>query len=96
MSRRRTDTVSKTIRMPQDLVEYVESQKGRNFSDKLVSLLVETCQGESERKRMLDLYDEKIAEKRVKLDELNHQIYKASNVLRGMAGVLSYAEGESE
>ncbi len=81
------ELVKKSVRLPADLVEYVEGQKGRDFSKKLVSILWEAREGDRERQRILDEYDALIEKRRARLEELQQEIYRASVILRKVSGV---------
>ena len=49
-------SVSKSVRLPCDLVDFIESQEGSNFSEKLLGILHEYRFGDEERQRMLASY----------------------------------------
>ena len=74
--------IHKSVRIPSGLVEFVDSQPGADFSKKLVGILREYKDGETERKLMLRRYDEQIAERRQKLDTLTQKINCASMISR--------------
>lgn len=48
--------ILKSVRLPDHLVEFIESQEGDNFSQKLTSILLEYRDGDDERQRMLESY----------------------------------------
>lgn len=54
-------TISKSIRLPTDLVEFIEAQEGSNFSEKLVSILLEYRDGDADRQRVLESYRQGIS-----------------------------------
>ena len=66
--------VQKSVRIPIDLVEFVNNQSGADFSKKLVAILAEYKDGELERKLMIQRYDELIAERKNYLDVLMSNI----------------------
>ena len=74
--------IHKSVRMSSGLVEYVNSQPGADFSKKLVGILREYKDGETERKLMLQRYDEQITERRQRLDTLMQKINSASMISR--------------
>lgn len=86
------ELVKKSIRLPSDLVEYVDAQQGRDFSKKLVTLLMELREGDTKRQDMLQQYDQQFNDYRKRLDELRHEIYEKSELLRQLSNTLSYAE----
>lgn len=74
--------IQKSVRIPGSLVEFVDSQPGADFSKKLVGILTEYKNGDIERKLMLQRYDERIAERRERLDTLMQKISSASMISR--------------
>lgn len=74
--------IQKSVRIPGSLVEFVDSQPGADFSKKLVGILTEYKNGDIERKLVLQRYDERIAERRERLDILMQKINSASMISR--------------
>ena len=78
MARNNDQLVSKSVRLPESLIEYIELQEGGSFSSKLVHYLMECRSGEAERRKNLEFYDKMIAERQDKLktstDNLNQCI----------------------
>ncbi len=74
--------IQKSVRIPSDLVEFVDSQSGADFSKKLIGILTEYKNGDLERKLMLQRYEEQIAERRKRLDTLMQKINSASMISR--------------
>lgn len=85
------ELVKKSIRLPTDLVEYVNAQPGRDFSKKLVTLLTELREGDATRQDMLQQYDQQLSDYRQRLDAIRHEIYEKSELLRQLSSPLSYA-----
>lgn len=54
--------VQKSVRLPADLVEYVNSQPGSDFTNRLIRLLTEYKSGDLERRLMLQRFDEQMDE----------------------------------
>ena len=50
------ELISKTIRIPSDLLEFIETQPGDTFSAKLIGLVNEFRQGDDIRKAKLEAY----------------------------------------
>lgn len=73
--------VQKSVRLPAEIVDFVSSQPGNDFTNKLVRLLAEYRSGDLERKLMLQRYDEQIEERRKRLDILLQNINEASSIL---------------
>lgn len=80
MSVKEDNTVSKTIRLPVELVEYVELQDGKNFSAKLISLLDDVRNGDANRRATIAEYDDLIRDRRQKLREISDSMYNATLV----------------
>lgn len=53
-------TISKTIRLPLSLVQYIDQAPGDNFSQKLVGLLEDYQHGDEDRQRRLESYQRDI------------------------------------
>lgn len=54
-------TISKSIRLPDYLVEFIEAQEGDNFSEKLLGILYDYRCGDTDRQMMLQSYRRDIA-----------------------------------
>lgn len=74
--------ISKSVRLPQELVDYVMQQPGNDFSKKLVGILYEYWKGDEQRQLNLQRYDENIAARRSQYCELVAQINKLTVVKR--------------
>lgn len=74
--------VQKSVRLPAELVEYVNAQPGCDFTNRLTRVLAECKGGELERKLMLQRYDEQIAERRGRLDALVRSINRVTLISR--------------
>ena len=81
--------IQKSVRIPGSLVEFVDSQPGADFSKKLVGILTEYKNGDIERKLVLQRYDERIAERRERLDILMQKINSASMISRRVAALFN-------
>lgn len=75
------DLIKKSIRLPADLDEYVNSQKGTTWTDKLCRILEDYRSGEEKRAERMAYYDNSIKASQKKIDEQNRQIY---TVARGL------------
>ncbi len=78
--KRESETLQKTVRLPSDIVEYIEQQEGKDFSKKLVNLLDDVKNGDARRQEMLSDYEKRISEYRTRLDELLSSIYTLKQV----------------
>ena len=74
--------VPKSVRLPQEIVDFVEQQPGADFSKKLVAILYDYWKGDEQRKLNLQRYDENIAARRSQYCELVAQINKLTIVKR--------------
>lgn len=75
------DLVTKSMRLPPDIVEYVEQQPGDTFTSKLVILLREVRDGDQERAENLAWYESTIEANRQKIAKQNQEIYQIQRVL---------------
>lgn len=75
------DLVTKSMRLPPDIVEYVEQQPGDTFTSKLVTLLREVKDGDQKRAEMLEYYKSTIEANRQKIAKQNQEIYQIQRVL---------------
>lgn len=75
------DLVTKSMRLPPDIVEYVEQQPGDTFTSKLVTLLRDVRDGDQERAENLAWYESTLKERYKKLEELDDDIYQIIKVL---------------
>lgn len=75
------DLVTKSMRLPPDIVEYIEQQEGDTFTSKLVTLLREVRDGDQERAENLAWYESTLKERYKKLEELDDDIYQIIKVL---------------
>lgn len=75
------DLVTKSMRLPSDIVEYIEQQEGDTFTSKLVTLLREVRDGDQERAENLAWYESTLKERYKKLEELDDDIYRIIKVL---------------
>ena len=71
------DLIKKSIRLPADLDEYVNSQKGTTWTDKLCRILEDY---RSRAEYMAD-YEKRMAANRKKIQEQNSQIYTVARSL---------------
>ena len=82
-----SETLQKTVRLPSELVDYVESQEGRDFSKKLVALIVDVREGDARRKKHLEFYDKLIQERKDKLRELTDNLNQCILILNKLSNV---------
>lgn len=75
------ELISKSLRLPSDVVDYVEQQPGGTFTSKLVTLLREVRDGDQQRAENLAWYESTLKEKWQKLEELNDDIYRIQLIL---------------
>ena len=75
------DLIKKSIRLPADLDEYVNSQKGTTWTDKLCRILEDYRSGDQTRAKELAYYEERMAANLEKIQEQNSQIYTVARSL---------------
>lgn len=75
------DLIKKSIRLPVDLDEYVNSQKGTTWTDKLCRILEEYRSGDETRAEELAYYEKLMAANRKKVQDQNSQIYTVARSL---------------
>ena len=75
------DLIKKSIRLPADLDEYVNSQKGTTWTDKLCRILEDYRSGDETRAKDLAYYEERMAANLKKIQEQNSQIYTVARSL---------------
>lgn len=75
------DLIKKSIRLPADLDEYVNSQKGTTWTDKLCRILEDYRFGDETRAEKLAYYEKLMAANRKKIQEQDSQIYTVARSL---------------
>lgn len=75
------DLIKKSIRISVDLDEYVGSQKGRTWTDKLCWILEDYRSGDETRAEYMADYEKRMAANRKKIQEQNSQIYTVARSL---------------
>lgn len=75
------DLVTKSMRLPPDIVEYIEQQEGDTFTAKFIDLVYEIMNGDKQRAENLAWYESTLKERYKKLEELNDDIYQIIKVL---------------
>lgn len=75
------ELISKSLRLPSDVVDYVEQQPGDTFTSKLVTLLREVRDGDQQRAENLAWYESTLKERYQKLEDLNDDIYRIQLIL---------------
>ena len=82
------DLISKTVRMPADIVAFVEAQEGPDFSKKLLGVLEDYRYGDANRQKRLQEYEAMLESKRRQLRVYGDTAYKASQVTGQLAATL--------
>ena len=67
------DLVTKSMRLPPDIVEYIEQQEGDTFTAKFIDLVYEIMNGDKQRAENLAWYESTIEANRQKIavDEID-------------------------
>ena len=75
------DLVTKSMRLPPDIVEYIEQQEGDTFTAKFIDLVYEIMNGDKQRAENLAWYVSTIEANRQKIAKQNQEIYQIQRVL---------------
>lgn len=75
------DLVTKSMRLPPDIVEYIEQQEGDTFTAKFIDLVYEIMNGDKQRAENLAWYESTIEANRQKIAKQNEEIYQIQRVL---------------
>jgi hypothetical protein len=75
------DLVTKSMRLPPDIVEYIEQQEGDTFTAKFIDLVYEIMNGDKKRAENLAWYESTIEANRQKIEKQNQEIYQIQRVL---------------
>ena len=75
------DLVTKSMRLPPDIVEYIEQQEGDTFTAKFIDLVYEIMNGDQQRAENLAWYESTIEANRQKISKQNQEIYQIQRVL---------------
>lgn len=75
------DLVTKSMRLPLDIVEYIEQQEGDTFTAKFIDLVYEIMNGDKQRAENLAWYESTIEANRQKIAKQNQEIYQIQRVL---------------
>ena len=75
------DLIKKSIRLTADLDEYVNSQKGTTWTDKLCRILEDYRSGDETRAEYMADYEKRMEANRKKIQEQNSQIYTVARSL---------------
>lgn len=92
MTTRTNSTIQKSIKIPADIVEFIELQEGCTFTEKFIRLCHEFMYGVDDRKEMIEEYDQLIQERRIRLAELNKKVNGASMLVNRLQMFCSSAE----
>ena len=75
------DLVTKSMRLPPDIVDYIEQQEGDTFTAKFIELVYEIMNGDKQRAENLAWYESTIEANRQKIAKQNQEIYQIQRVL---------------
>lgn len=78
----KNNTSIKSFRLRQDLIDLVEQQPGKNFSDKLTLILVEHFKGQKVRQEELAYYNNLIAKKKSDVQHYNDIMMQLATIRR--------------
>ena len=80
--------VSKTVRMPYDVVEFIEAQEGDTFSQKLLGILEEYQFGDDYRRKRIADSEELLENQRKQLRVYSETAFRASRVTQQLGAIL--------
>lgn len=83
----RGNTVTKSIRFRQPDVDYIETQPGNTFTEKLAGVLDEYQRGEAKRKSQIEYYDNLIKKRREELQAYNDMIINFQQIRRDAVSI---------
>lgn len=89
-----TELIQKSVRLPPELVAYVEDQEGRDFSKKLVGILEECVNGEEHRQKILGDYEASVRLMQEKLAALRRLIFDTHEASKKYAALLKQIEDD--
>lgn len=83
----KNNTVIKSIRFRQSDIDYIETQPGNTFTEKLAGVLDEYQRGEAKRKSQIEYYDNLITKRREELRAYNDMSMKFQQIRRDAVSV---------
>ena len=84
--------VQKSVRLSQEVYEYVESSDGKSFNDKLNCVLMDAKRSEADRLERIQRYDERIEQEEAELLRCVKQKDNFMNVQRKAVHILRQLE----
>ena len=75
------ELVRKSVRLPSEMVDFIESLSGKDFTQKLLNLIREYRDGESQRQESIACYEQLVKANRDKLNEQSDTIFRISRIL---------------
>lgn len=75
-------SISKSVRFTSGQLEYIESQPGDTFTDKLSGILEDYRRGDEKRARELAYYNGQIADRRKRLQSLDEVLRQVTSIRR--------------
>ena len=80
--------ISKSVRIPEDVVAFIETKEGETFSEKLLGIIKDYRQGDADRQRRLQEYDALLESKRKQLQDYSRTAQKAARVTQQLSAAL--------
>lgn len=90
----KNDLVSKSVRLPSDLVEFVEAWEGKDFTSKLINLLEELRSGAEQREVDIQNYRGYIDNLRQRIDAYYKLIYDTRAASQKYEALLKQLQGD--
>ncbi len=89
----RSDLVSKSVRLPSDLVAFIEQSEGKDFSKKLIGILEDYISGDDSRQSDIKEYNRLVEMRSAELQRYSKNIYEASRICAECAKVVKLCSG---
>ena len=84
-----SNLISKSVRIPKDMVDFIERQEGITFSEKLLGVLDEYRNGDADRQKRLQEYEAQLESKRRTLRDYGSVAIRAAKVTQQLGATLS-------
>jgi len=84
-------SVAKSVRIPEDIYEYINDYPGDGFNQKFVNIIKDARDSEPERNARLDKLNKQIAEREKYIQETGKQFDKMASDLRSLSFDMTYA-----
>lgn len=84
---RELKSIQKSVRMTPKVYNYIDSYAGDGFNDKLQSLVLESLEGDAERKARLEMLDRMVSDRYARLNKLDRQVQELELAIRDVCQI---------